>query len=403
MSSTIFFFIFVPFLAVVLLSINLIFAPHNPYQEKKSAFECGFHSFLGQNRTQFSISFFIFALLFLLFDLEILLVYPYIVSAYTNSVYGLLIMLMFFIALTLGLGFELGKKALNIDSRQVSSLDINNINVSQKVTALKELLSNLIRLLKKQCKKLWYSLNVNRSRKKALKVGYGFKKFSNPASQINYYLTIFILWVYEKPIQFRLLILLINNLTLNLGQLDAPMCNMITPEGDISQQAAVPTAASSHSEQAETSPASSVASEDSEDSERSEASPAPSVASQHSEQAEASPAPSVASEDSDAPDLPLYGYAPVVHTNHPATGGSCLDNPMHRSPDFPTDHQLNGGLAPIYGSDPALSQSSNDQIHHDCCRCGSDVFGTKYYDCNICECVYHPDCVTEQEKQDYDT
>ena len=128
MSSTLLFFIFVPFLAFVLLSINLIFAPHNPYQEKESAFECGFHSFLGQNRTQFSISFFIFALLFLLFDLEILLVYPYIVSAYTNSIYGLFIMLMFFIALTIGLGFELGKKALNIDSRQVSSFNINSKN-----------------------------------------------------------------------------------------------------------------------------------------------------------------------------------------------------------------------------------------------------------------------------------
>ena len=115
-----------PLLAFILLLINLIFAPHNPYQEKESAFECGFHSFLGQNRTQFSISFFIFALLFLLFDLEILLVYPYIVSAYNNSVYGLLIMLMFFIALTIGLGFELGKKALNIDSRQTAGIYINN-------------------------------------------------------------------------------------------------------------------------------------------------------------------------------------------------------------------------------------------------------------------------------------
>ena len=116
--TTIMFLIFIPLLSVILLSINLIFAPHNAYQEKNSAFECGFHSFLGQNRTQFSISFFIFALLFLLFDLEILLVYPYIVSAYSNSIYGLLIMLVFFTALTIGLGFELGKKALNIDSRQ---------------------------------------------------------------------------------------------------------------------------------------------------------------------------------------------------------------------------------------------------------------------------------------------
>lgn len=118
MSSTTIFFIFIPLLAFIFLIINLLFASHNPYKEKDSVFECGFHSFLGQNRTQFSVSFFIFALLFLLFDLEILLIYPYIVSAYTNDVYGLLIMLIFFLILTLGFTFELGKKALIIDTIQ---------------------------------------------------------------------------------------------------------------------------------------------------------------------------------------------------------------------------------------------------------------------------------------------
>jgi NADH-ubiquinone oxidoreductase chain 3 len=109
-------------LAIIFLAVNFLFAPHNPYQEKDSVFECGFHSFLGQNRTQFSISFFIFALLFLLFDLEILLVYPYVVSAYANSIYGLIIMLVFFLALTLGFVYELGKNALKIDSRQMIRL-----------------------------------------------------------------------------------------------------------------------------------------------------------------------------------------------------------------------------------------------------------------------------------------
>lgn len=121
MSSTIFFYLFIPLLAFILLSVNLIFAPHNAYMEKNSVFECGFSSFLGQNRTQFSISFFIFALLFLLFDLEILLVYPYLVSAYTNGIYGLTVLLLFLLALTLGFAFELGKKALSIDSRQISN------------------------------------------------------------------------------------------------------------------------------------------------------------------------------------------------------------------------------------------------------------------------------------------
>lgn len=126
MSSLTFFFILIPVLAFLLLAINILLSPHNPYQEKNSAFECGFHSFLGQNRTQFSISFFIFALLFLLFDLEILLVYPYVVSAYTNGIYGLIMMLVFFLVLTLGFVFELGKNALKIDSRQMNNLQLKN-------------------------------------------------------------------------------------------------------------------------------------------------------------------------------------------------------------------------------------------------------------------------------------
>ncbi len=130
MTSITFFFFFIPLLALILLAVNLIFAPHNPYQEKDSAFECGFHSFLGQNRTQFSISFFIFALLFLLFDLEILLVYPYVVSSYSNGVYGLMLMLIFFLALTLGFAFELGKNALKIDSRQMFNLISKNSNIT---------------------------------------------------------------------------------------------------------------------------------------------------------------------------------------------------------------------------------------------------------------------------------
>src|SRR5947199_123253 len=61
-----------------------------------------------------------------LIDLEILLIYPYIVSAYSNGIYGLIIMLIFFFILTLGFVFELGKNALNIDSRQIDSFQIKN-------------------------------------------------------------------------------------------------------------------------------------------------------------------------------------------------------------------------------------------------------------------------------------
>ena len=134
MTSSIFFFLFIPLLAFILLLVNFFFAQHNPYQEKNSAFECGFHSFLGQNRTPFSISFFLFALLFLLFDLEILFVYPYIVSGFNGHAYALSILMLFLFVLTLGFLFELGKGALSIDSKQYDVIkpDINKKEKEKK-------------------------------------------------------------------------------------------------------------------------------------------------------------------------------------------------------------------------------------------------------------------------------
>ena len=134
MTSITFFLVFIPLLAFILLAINLIFAPHNSYQEKDSPFECGFHSFIHQNRREFSISFFVFALLFLLFDLEILLVFPYVVSAYTNSMYGLTLMLIFFLLLTLGFAFELGKGALKISSKQYNLAENINNSTNPNIT-----------------------------------------------------------------------------------------------------------------------------------------------------------------------------------------------------------------------------------------------------------------------------
>jgi NADH-ubiquinone oxidoreductase chain 3 len=118
MSSVTFLFIFVSVLTLLFLVLNFALAPHNPYQEKYSIFECGFHSFLGQNRTQFGVKFFIFALVYLLLDLEILVVYPFGLSSYENGIYGLIIVLIFIGIITAGFVFELGKNALKIDSRQ---------------------------------------------------------------------------------------------------------------------------------------------------------------------------------------------------------------------------------------------------------------------------------------------
>jgi NADH-ubiquinone oxidoreductase chain 3 len=99
--------------------INLV----TTYQEKYSIFECGYHSFLGQNRTQFGVKFFIFALVYLILDLEILLTFPYAASGYENDIYGLTLTLGFIVIITLGFVFELGKQALRIDSKQTSSFN----------------------------------------------------------------------------------------------------------------------------------------------------------------------------------------------------------------------------------------------------------------------------------------
>lgn len=122
MSSIVFFVVVIPILSSVLLLLNFIFAPHNPYKEKRTPFECGYHSFLAQNRTQFTISFFIFGLLFLLFDLEIVMIYPLSVSGYINEGYGFIVIILFVLILALGFIFELGKNALKIDSKQYSNL-----------------------------------------------------------------------------------------------------------------------------------------------------------------------------------------------------------------------------------------------------------------------------------------
>ena len=127
MSSMTIFILFVAIIALLFLVINLIFAPHNPYQEKYSVFECGFHSF-HQTRLPFNIGFFIYALVYLLLDLEILLTFPFAVSEYVNNIYGLIITLGFIGIITLGFVYELSKNALKIDSRQNLSITKENFS-----------------------------------------------------------------------------------------------------------------------------------------------------------------------------------------------------------------------------------------------------------------------------------
>lgn len=105
-------FLFVPVLVVILLMANVLLAAHRPDTEKVTAYECGFSPIYGQTRAPFSIQYYLVGILFLIFDLEILLLYPIAVTLYNVSVYGFWIAIIFFTVLTLGFVYELGKGAL---------------------------------------------------------------------------------------------------------------------------------------------------------------------------------------------------------------------------------------------------------------------------------------------------
>src|SRR5438045_1472400 len=83
-----------------------------------------------------SISLLTLIIILFSFDLDINLIYPYYVIAYTNTIYGLIIMLIFFLALTLGFAFELGKHALKIDSRQMLILTSKQSNSTTCISSI---------------------------------------------------------------------------------------------------------------------------------------------------------------------------------------------------------------------------------------------------------------------------
>jgi len=121
MNTLLMLFIFVPFLAVLLLGLNLLLAAHKPDEAKVSAYECGFSPVYGQTRSTFQIHFFIVALLFLIFDLEVLLLYPLAVTLYQVSVFGFFVALIFFIVLTIGFILEIGSGAISIKNSDIKN------------------------------------------------------------------------------------------------------------------------------------------------------------------------------------------------------------------------------------------------------------------------------------------
>ena len=107
-------FIFVPLLSIILLGLNIILAPNRPDESKSGPYECGFSTIYGQTRSEFNIHFYIVAMLFLVFDLEILLLFPLATVLYQVSTFGLSIGIIFFIVLTIGFVLEIGSGAISI-------------------------------------------------------------------------------------------------------------------------------------------------------------------------------------------------------------------------------------------------------------------------------------------------
>lgn len=82
-------FLVVFIIGILLLFVNYLFSKRELYINKLEVFECGFVGFEGQTRSPFSISFYIVGILFLIFDLEIALIFPYSVCSYDVGIYGM--------------------------------------------------------------------------------------------------------------------------------------------------------------------------------------------------------------------------------------------------------------------------------------------------------------------------
>lgn len=109
------------FLVIALgLSVAFVFLPmgvaqltgtHNPNAEKLSEYECGFPAF-EDSRSQFDVRFYLVAILFIVFDLEVAFLFPWAVSLDNSGWAGWIGMVIFLIILTVGFAYEWKKGAL---------------------------------------------------------------------------------------------------------------------------------------------------------------------------------------------------------------------------------------------------------------------------------------------------
>ena len=111
--ATILIFLFISIgLGFGFIFVNFLFSPSNPDTEKLSAYECGFEAF-SDSRMKFDVRFYLVAILFIIFDLEVAFLFPWAVTLGKIGVLGFWSMMVFLTTLTIGFVYEWKKGALD--------------------------------------------------------------------------------------------------------------------------------------------------------------------------------------------------------------------------------------------------------------------------------------------------
>jgi NADH-quinone oxidoreductase subunit A len=106
------FFVIAAFLGVAFIGGSLLAARQKPYPEKVAAYECGFEAF-DDARRKFDVRFYLVAILFIIFDVEVAFLFPWAVSLSRIGMLGFFSMLGFLAVLTVGFIYEWRKGALD--------------------------------------------------------------------------------------------------------------------------------------------------------------------------------------------------------------------------------------------------------------------------------------------------
>ena len=106
------FFVIALGLSGAFIMINFILSPKNPDPEKLSAYECGFEPFQ-DSRMEFDVRFYLVAILFIIFALEIAFLFPWAISLGNIGLLGFISMMIFLFILTVGFIYEWKKGALD--------------------------------------------------------------------------------------------------------------------------------------------------------------------------------------------------------------------------------------------------------------------------------------------------